>query len=97
VKQSVAAYVGCLSGAIMKDAYLDTIRAAGFEGVEIVDETALASGFEGVEIVDGSALSLDCCIANDPSVQTIRSNLTPEELDDVADAVRSLKVVGEKP
>ena len=40
VKQSVAAYVGCLSGAIMKDAYLETIRAAGFEGVRIVDEAA---------------------------------------------------------
>ena len=98
VKQSVAAYVGCLSGAIMKDAYLETIHAAGFEGVEIVDETVLASGFEGVEIVDGSAPSLDC-FANDPTVQTIRSSLslTPEELDDVANAVRSIKVVGEKP
>ena len=51
----------------MKDGYLETIRAAGFEGVEIVDETALAAGFEGVEIVDGSPLSLDC-FANDPTV-----------------------------
>jgi SAM-dependent methyltransferase len=98
VKQSVAAYVGCLSGAIMKDDYLETIRAAGFEGVEIVDETALASGFEGVEIVDGSALSLDC-FANDPTVQTARNNLnlTPEELENVASAVVSIIVVGEKP
>jgi SAM-dependent methyltransferase len=96
VKQSVAAYVGCLSGAIMKDAYLETIRTAGFEGVRIVDEAALTTGFEGVEIVDGSALSLDCC-ANDPSVQTVRSSLTPDELEDVANAVRSIKVVGEKP
>jgi arsenite methyltransferase len=98
VKQSVAAYVGCLSGAIMKDDYLETIRDAGFEGVKIVDETALASGFEGVEIVDGSALSLDC-FANDPTVQTVKGSLslTPDELDDVANAVRSIKVVGEKP
>jgi SAM-dependent methyltransferase len=98
VKQSVAAYVGCLSGAIMKDDYLETIRDAGFEGVKIVDETALASGFDSVEIVDGSALSLDC-FANDPTVQTIRNSLslTPDELDDVANAVRSIKVVGEKP
>ena len=51
-----------------------------------------------MEIVDGSALSLDC-FANDPTVQTARSslNLTPEEFDDVAKAVRSIKVVGEKP
>ena len=83
VKQSVAAYVGCLSGAIMKDAYLETIRAAGFEGVRIVDE---------------AAFPLDC-MANDPTAQMIGSSLslTPEELDDVANAVRSIKVVGEKP
>jgi len=98
VKQSVAAYVGCLSGAVMKEAYLETIRAAGFEKVKIVDEIALASGFEGVEIVDGSPLSVDC-FANDPTVQTVRSSLglTPEELDDVANAVRSIKVAGRKP
>ena len=41
VKQSVAAYVGCLSGAIMKDAYIATIRAAGFEDVRIVEEVLL--------------------------------------------------------
>ena len=83
VKQSVAAYVGCLSGAIMKDAYLETIREAEFTNVQIVDE---------------AAFPLDC-MANDPTAQTIGSSLslTPEELNDVADAVRSLKVVGEKP
>ena len=83
VKQSVAAYVGCLSGAIMKDAYLETISAAGFEGVRIVDE---------------AAFPLDC-MANDPTAQTIGStlSLTPKELEDVANAVRSIKVVGEKP
>ena len=83
VKQSAAAYVGCLSGAIMKDAYIETIRAAGFEGVRIVEETAFP---------------LDC-MANDPTAQAIGSslNLTSEELDNLADAVRSIKVVGEKP
>ena len=82
----------------MKDGFFESIRAAGFEGVEIVDETALAAGFEGVEIVDGSPLSVDC-FANDPTVQTVRSSLglTPEELDDVANAVRSIKVAGRKP
>jgi hypothetical protein len=67
----------------MKDAYLETIRAAGFEDVRIVDE---------------AAFSLEC-MANDPTAQTIGSsfNLTPEELDDVANAVRSMKVVGNKP
>ncbi len=83
VKQSVAAFVGCLSGAIMKAAYLETIRTAGFKDVRVVDE---------------AAFSLDC-MANDPTAQTIGSSLslTPEELNDVSDAISSIKVVGEKP
>ena len=83
VKQSVAAYVGCLSGAIMKDAYVEIIRSAGFEDVRIVEETAFP---------------LDC-MANDLTAQAIGSSLklSSEELDDLAGAVRSIKVVGEKP
>ncbi len=83
VKQSVAAYVGCLSGAIMKDDYLATIRAAGFENVRIVEE---------------SSFPLDC-MANDPTAQAIGNtiNLTPDELRDLADSVVSIKVAGKKP
>ena len=83
VKQSVAAYVGCLSGAIMKDAYVATIRAAGFDDVRIVEE---------------SSFPLDY-MASDPSAQAIRDsiNLTPDELRDLADSVVSIKVAGKKP
>jgi SAM-dependent methyltransferase len=83
VKQSVAAYVGCLSGAIMKDAYIATIRAAGFDDVRIVEE---------------SSFPLDY-MASDPSAQAIRDsiNLTPAELRDLADSVVSIKVTGKKP
>jgi SAM-dependent methyltransferase len=83
VQQSVAAYVGCLSGAILKDAYLQAIRDAGFEDVRVDDETPF---------------SLEC-MANDPSAQAIEQRVvfTSEELRDVADAVRSIKVVGTKP
>lgn len=82
-QQSVAAYVGCLSGAILKDAYLQAIRDAGFEDLRVDDETPF---------------SLEC-MANDPSAQAIGQGLvlTSEELRDVADAVRSIKVVGTKP
>ncbi len=82
VKQSVAAYVGCLSGAIMKDAYIATIRAAGFDEVRIVEE---------------SSFPLDY-MASDPSAQAIRDsiNLTPDELRDLADSVVSIKVAGKK-
>ena len=83
VKDSAAAYVSCLSGAIMKDAYLATIRAAGFENVYIVEE---------------SSFPLDC-MANDPTAQAIGNtiNLTPDELRDLADSVASIKVAGKKP
>jgi len=82
VKQSVAAYVGCLSGAIMKDAYIATIRAAGFEDIRIVEE---------------SSFPLDY-MASDPSAHAIREsiNLTPDELRDLADSVVSIKVAGKK-
>jgi ubiquinone/menaquinone biosynthesis C-methylase UbiE len=82
VKQSVAAYVGCLSGAIMKDAYVATIRDAGFDDVRIVEE---------------SSFPLDY-MASDPSAQAIRDsiNLTPDELRDLADSVVSIKVPGKK-
>jgi len=38
IKQSVAAYVGCVAGALMKDDYLKTIREAGFKDVQVLDE-----------------------------------------------------------
>jgi len=83
VKDSAAAYVGCLSGAIMKEAYLETIRAAGFENVRIVEEFSFP---------------LDC-MANDPTTQAIGNtiNVTPDELGDLADSVVSIKVAGKKP
>ena len=37
--QSIEAYVGCLSGAVLKDAYLQAIRGAGFSDVAVADET----------------------------------------------------------
>ncbi|MFC1875531.1 methyltransferase domain-containing protein, partial [Chloroflexota bacterium] len=39
IKQSVAAYVGCVAGALMKDDYLKAIREVGFQDVNVLDET----------------------------------------------------------
>ena len=41
VKNSVQAYVGCISGAEMKSAYIKMIKNAGFKQVKIVEETHL--------------------------------------------------------
>ncbi len=39
LKQSLEAYVGCVSGAMKKEDYLNTILKAGFHDVEIIKET----------------------------------------------------------
>jgi len=65
----------------MKDAYLATIKTAGFENVRIVEEFSFP---------------LDC-MANDPTAQAIEINLTPDELRDLSDSVVSIKVAGKKP
>jgi arsenite methyltransferase len=39
IKNSVAAYAGCVSGALMQEEYLQAIREAGFQDVEVVKAT----------------------------------------------------------
>jgi len=83
VRDSVAAYIGCLSGAEMKDKYLDTIKKAGFEQVNIMDE---------------SAFPIDC-MSNDPTAQALfgESNLSSSDLQQLGKAIRSAKVSAVKP
>ena len=83
IKNSIAAYVGCISGAMMKDEYLETIREAGFGEVKIVDETVFP-----IE-----------CMANDPTAKAIidKVNLSEDEIRDTANLVVSVKVQGIKP
>jgi arsenite methyltransferase len=49
VAQSLAAYVGCIAGAIQTDAYREGLLAAGFEHVEIVDSGADLNAYAKVE------------------------------------------------
>lgn len=83
IKNSVEAYIGCLSGAIMRDKYIDAIEAAGFQDVEIVDQACFP-----VELM-----------VNDPTAQAIIADLKvlPEKIEEVADSVLSIKVAGVKP
>ena len=82
IKNSAAAYVGCISGALMKDEYLKTIREAGFEAVQIVEETIFP-----IE-----------CMANDATAQAIvkDAGLSPERITEVEHSVASIKVRGIK-
>jgi arsenite methyltransferase len=78
IKNSIAAYIGCLSGAMMKEDYLAAIKSAGFKNITVVSE----DGFD----ID--------CMANDPTAQAIVEDLkiSAMELSSIAGAVRSVKV-----
>ncbi|MGD0159847.1 MAG: arsenite methyltransferase [Candidatus Bathyarchaeia archaeon] len=83
IRKNVQAYIGCLSGAEMKDRYLQTIREAGFQKVKIVEENCFP-----VENM-----------ANDTTAQAIiKDNEIPaEKLAKIANTVASVKVNGLKP
>jgi len=83
IKNSIEAYVGCISGAMMKDEYIEAIREAGFGKVKIVDETVFP-----IELM-----------ANDPTAQAIINelNITAEDIKDIENSVVSIKVQGIKP
>jgi arsenite methyltransferase len=80
---SVAAYIGCISGAMMKDEYIGAIKAAGFQDVKIVSE----DGFD----ID--------CMANDPTAQALvnNSDITQSEIKNISSSVRSMKIHALKP
>jgi arsenite methyltransferase len=83
VLESIEAYVGCVSGASMKDKYLDFIKSAGFENVAVNEE---------------SVFPLDC-MTNDPTGKAILKSLkgSEEEIRKVEGAISSIKVSGFKP
>jgi len=40
--QSAESYIGCLSGAVRKEMYLDLIRSSGFENLEVIGDSVLS-------------------------------------------------------
>jgi SAM-dependent methyltransferase len=48
LQRNVDLYVGCVAGAAMKSQYLDFIRAAGFEDVEVVNESGYTVGADSL-------------------------------------------------
>jgi hypothetical protein len=83
IRNSMAAYVGCISGALMKSEYLEAITEAGFEEVQVLDEAIFPIDY----------------MANDPTAQALikKLNLPEEEIKDTANSVASIKVRGIKP
>jgi len=83
IKDSIEAYIGCISGAVMKGEYIEAIKATGFEDVAVVDETLVP-----VELM-----------VNDPTAQAIieKVGIPLEEAKKFAPSVMSIKVHGVKP
>ncbi|TKJ41918.1 arsenite S-adenosylmethyltransferase, partial [Candidatus Aerophobetes bacterium Ae_b3b] len=82
IKNSVEAYIGCLSGAMMRDEYLGAIKTAGFQELRIIDETSFPIEY----------------MANDPTAKAIMENLNipPEKVKEIANSVISIKIYAVK-
>ncbi len=83
IRNSIAAYIGCISGAMLKDEYIKAIRETGFHEVKIIDETVFPIEF----------------MANDPTAKTIidKMKISAEKIKELANSIVSVKVQGTKP
>jgi SAM-dependent methyltransferase len=102
IAKSMAAYVGCIGGAIKMDAYREGLLAAGFEHVEIVDSGSDLNAYAKVENQAGccspSMGESACCTPAATPEPTVHEELT-ELLSkyDVNAAAASVKVYALKP
>ena len=102
IAKSMAAYVGCIGGAIKMDDYRQGLLAAGFEHVEIVDSGSDLNAYAKVENQAGccspSMGESACCTPAATPEPTVHEELT-ELLSkyDVNAAAASVKVYALKP
>jgi SAM-dependent methyltransferase len=110
VAESLAAYVGCIAGAIRIDDYRQGLIAAGFEHVEIVDSGADLNAYAKVEnqagccsssmeTADGLAvIGESCCAPETTKAATLHESLSELLSEyDVNAAAASVKVYAIKP
>jgi SAM-dependent methyltransferase len=105
VAQSMAAYVGCVAGAILIEDYLAGLLAAGFQHVEIVDSGADLNAYGKVEnqagccspAMEGNSSESACCAApaGESSLHDDLKTLLSQY--DVNAAAASVKVYAVKP
>jgi arsenite methyltransferase len=110
VAQSIAAYVGCIAGAIKFDEYREGLMAAGFKHVEIIDSGADLNAYAKVENQSGCCSpSMDasspfqviegaCCTPAPIASGTLHEELTTLLSQyDINAAAASVKVYAVKP
>jgi arsenite methyltransferase len=83
IKKSIAGYVGCVSGAVLKKRYLQMIRQAGFQDIKVIDETSFP-----VELMLSDS---------ETKVLIRKTKMTSEKIKDIGTQVISIKVEGKKP
>lgn len=83
IKDSVAAYIGCVAGATIQDEYIKAIKSAGFKQVNIVDETAFSADYS----------------SDDPIVQALANDVgvSQADLKKLGSSIKSIKVHAVKP
>lgn len=83
IQESADVYVGCISGAMLKNDHLITIKQAGFQEVNVIDEMGFP--FD--------------CITSDPTAKAVIENLniTEEDTKNFSNSVISIKVRATKP
>lgn len=82
IVNSVAAYVGCISGAVVKEDYLESIESAGFGDIKVFDQTPFPMD----------------SLANDPTAQAVVNSidLPDEKIKELAGGILSIKVAAIK-
>lgn len=107
VASSLAAYVGCIAGAVRIETYREELLKAGFEYVEIVDTGADLNAYKKVENQAGccspamaetgpfAVLGEPCCVIAPSSLHEDLSSLL--DTYDVNQAAASVKVYAIKP
>ena len=78
LRASAAAWAGCVAGAVSRERYLELVRRAGFEEVEVISEAPFPLS----------------CMVNDPTAQAVfgDGSMTDEEVRTAEGAIASMKV-----
>ncbi|MCU1222320.1 MAG: methylase involved in ubiquinone/menaquinone biosynthesis [Edaphobacter sp.] len=109
IASSLAAYVGCIAGAIRIEAYREELLKAGFEFVEIIDSGADLNAYKKVESQAGCcspamdeaspfAVVQEACCTPASNASTLHDDLTALlDTYDVNEAAASVKVYAIKP
>jgi arsenite methyltransferase len=109
IASSLAAYIGCIAGAIRIDTYREELLKAGFEYVEIVDSGSDLNAYKKVENQAGCcspameeaspfAVVQESCCAPEPTATGLHEDLTALlDTYDVNKAAASVKVYAIKP